>query len=395
MGPVADAPTESPEIELLHPFYLDTDMSMAFAAALTGGVALTREEVEQEGQQSQAVKNLRGNLRLFGLLGAGLGAEASREKTETDTAATASKFVREHTEASIFISLHDELRRSGRLIEDPDVAKIRPRDIVSMELGPAVAPLRRVVDQILRLLDLVAPFASDDDEPQGSTADQTRQQRRQQARERAKQAASRGSESEGEVTLRQIRNLFVALRDDLDQSGMVDVVVRSEDGPGVVLTLDTRLADDQTVELLHTSRFTVVGKVTQVWPTEDDVVNLFRRSVISLLPRLTQTVTWGMFAFLIQMAAAIDPKEAENAARLAAGIEAASKQGPDDSGPGEDGKPEGEEQSDDGDDESDAEGQGDSEDAEDSVGLGDETTEALLPVVTGPALQILPLAICT
>jgi hypothetical protein len=26
-------------VELLHPFYLDTDMSMAFAAALAGGLA--------------------------------------------------------------------------------------------------------------------------------------------------------------------------------------------------------------------------------------------------------------------------------------------------------------------------------------------------------------------
>jgi hypothetical protein len=56
-------------VELLHPFYLDTDMSMAFAAALAGGVALEREDVAHEAQESEAVRNIRGNLRLFGTLG--------------------------------------------------------------------------------------------------------------------------------------------------------------------------------------------------------------------------------------------------------------------------------------------------------------------------------------
>ena len=38
----ADEEQQPPSpVELLHPFYLDTDMSMAFAAALAGGVALT------------------------------------------------------------------------------------------------------------------------------------------------------------------------------------------------------------------------------------------------------------------------------------------------------------------------------------------------------------------
>jgi hypothetical protein len=34
-------------IEFLHPFYLDTDTSMAFAATLAGGVALERKGVER------------------------------------------------------------------------------------------------------------------------------------------------------------------------------------------------------------------------------------------------------------------------------------------------------------------------------------------------------------
>jgi hypothetical protein len=52
-------------IDLLYPFYLDADMSMAFAAALTGGVALEEEQVDRSSDTSKAVKAIRGNLRLW------------------------------------------------------------------------------------------------------------------------------------------------------------------------------------------------------------------------------------------------------------------------------------------------------------------------------------------
>lgn len=141
-------------VELLHPFYLDTDMSMAFAAALAGGVALEREEVERDTHESEAVRNLRGNLRLFGALGVGTG----RESKESDAAAAGSRLVRHHTEAPIFIALYDELRRTRRIAEGNDVTKLQPGHLVSLRIGPAVAPLRRVVDQVVRLLDVAAPL---------------------------------------------------------------------------------------------------------------------------------------------------------------------------------------------------------------------------------------------
>lgn len=341
-------------VELLHPFYLDTDMSMAFAAALAGGVALEREEVGRDEHESQAVRNLRGNLRLFGVLGAGGG----RESKTSDAAATESRLVRHHTEASIFIALHDELRRTGRIAEGTDLATLQPGHIVSLGIGPAVAPLRRVVDQIVRLLDVAAPLVgadgSDQDGPDSAGA--TRQQRRQQAREAAKQAMTDADEDGAE--LRKIRSLFVALQDDLDRSGMVDVVVHREDAPSVVLTLDKRFASDQALEMLHTARFTVIGKVTQVWRTEEDFVNLYRRSVMSLVPALAQTVSWGMFTLLATLAATVNAAEAEEVARAAAGMEEAEKP---------------------------------TEQAE--IMLGDDV-QALTPAVNGPAIQVLPLAIC-
>lgn len=375
---------DAKDVDLLHPFYLDTDMSMAFAAALSGGVALEREERAADSKESEAVRNLRGNLRVFGALGVG----GARKDTDAEAVTSESRLVRQHTEASIFIALHDELRRTGRIVDQPDPGHLKPGEIVSIETGPAVAPLRRVVDQLLRLLDVVRPLAA---EQQPDHRDLPRQQRRQQARE----AAKRGGQNDDEegMTIEQIRNLLFAFRDDLDRSGMVDIVVHNEDEPSVVLTLDKRLLSDQAIELLHTSRFTVIGKVTQVWPDDEDLVNLYRRSVISLLPALTQTVTWGMLAMIVGFARGLDPETARVMAMEAAGFDVGEDAAPD-TEPTEAEEPT-EEKEPTQDTESAEEGAGDDVSREDEldIQLGDSVV-ALNPAVTGPAFQILPLAIC-
>jgi hypothetical protein len=131
--------------------------------------------------------------------------------------------------------------------------------------------------------------------------------------------------------------------------------------------LDKRFVDGPALELLHTSKFTVIGKVTQVWPSPEDVVNLYRRSVMSLLPALGQIATWGTFTLLASMASALDVRQMEEAAQQAAGVESWSEHGEND-----DEAPKGEES---------------------SVMLGDDVA-ALNPAVTGPAIRVLPLAIC-
>jgi hypothetical protein len=207
-------------------------MSMAFAAALAGGVALEAEEVARIEESSSAVKSLRGSLNLFRA-----GIEGGRERNTSSGRSDESTLVRRHTTHSIFIDLYDELRASGRLHQEPAPRELEVGMLVSMQLQPAVAPLRRVIDQVLRLLDVMAPMLSaDDDAPQGVS----RQDRRQRAREAAK--ATEQAASDAPEALRTMRNLFLALRDDLEHSGMIDVVVTSEAGPGRMSRSSWKLA---------------------------------------------------------------------------------------------------------------------------------------------------------
>jgi len=102
-------------MDLLYPFYLHADMSMAFAAAVAGGVALEEEQIDRASDTSKAIKAIRGNLKLWR---AG-GFEAGREASEESDATSESRLIRRHSDASIFIALYDELRRTQQLKRDP------------------------------------------------------------------------------------------------------------------------------------------------------------------------------------------------------------------------------------------------------------------------------------
>ncbi|HEY8311393.1 MAG TPA: hypothetical protein VIG47_12595, partial [Gemmatimonadaceae bacterium] len=342
--PVPEAPAS---VALLYPMYLDTDMCMAFAAALGGGVALEMESVEHAEATSSAVRNLRGNLRLFDVLGAG----GDRSVTDSDAATSEARMTRRHTEASIFIALYDELRRR-RLIDEAILPGVKPGDLVAMELGPAMAPLRRVLEQLSRLFELANP--SDAGYGHGTST----KPQRQHGAGSARKSAAMNPAGQPEFDAHEVQRLFTAMKADLDHSGMTDVVVRREGDLSVVLTLDNRFVTTQSLELLHTSAFTVVGKVTQVWPTEDDIAKLYRRSVLALMPALSQAMAWNIMAALGALATAVDVGAAQRGASEAIGV---------------------------------ALDQVDDESTE--IRFGDDF-QALLPVLTGPAIQILPLAVC-
>lgn len=370
-------------VDLLYPFYLDADMSMAFAAALTGGVAFEEEQVGRSSDTSRAVKALRGNIKVWR---AG-GFEAGRESTEASDVASESRLIRRHTDASIFIALHDELRRLGLLHVQPDFEELSIGDLVSLEMGPAVAPLRRVIDQVGRLLDLMAPILGIEarSEPKATPSHPRSKQRT-------------GPRPHGDEQLdavrnyRQIKGLFDALSDDLEHSGMIDVVVGRGDLPSAVLTLDKRFVSEPTLELLHTSRFTVVGKVSEIWHDSGEVVNLYRRSVLSLVPALAQTVAFGLWALLGEMGRSFDVAGMQRAANEAMGLAA--------------GEPE---QASAAPEASHAEEQANDDSAQDSgtitaaaeaqpapeVMFSLEAITALMPSLNSPAFQLLPLAICS
>ena len=157
-----------------------------------------------------------------------------------------------------------------------------------------------------------------------------------------------------------MKTLLSALQGDLEHSGMTDVVIRREGAPSLLLTLDSRFVTNQTLELLHTSTFTLIGKVTAVWKSEEDeedMVNLYRRSVLSLVPSLTSAMGWFLFGLLGGIAKAIDVGEIQRSVQALLGAEQTEMP------------------------------------VQSEVQMGEDWV-SLLPALNGPAFQILPLAVC-
>src|SRR5262249_4183348 len=149
--------------------------------------------------------------------------------------------------------------------------------------------------------------------------------------------------------------------------------------------------------------FTVVGKVTRVWPASEDVVFLYRRSVLSLLPALSQQVVVGVFAFLFGMAKAIGVVDFEKEINAVLGQSGIGSDGDESANTGQDADgPEHDRssgtgagtdpQGPDADAEIDESGAAEAGDSDDDVRVGDDIV-ALNPVLEGPAVQVLPLAL--
>jgi hypothetical protein len=196
----------------LYPFCLDTDMSMAFAAAITGGVSLEEEQIDRLTDTSRFVRALRGNLKVWraGEIGGGV-------KRPTNPGPRESRSIRRHTDASILITLYDELRRTGNLHINPTFDELEVGSLAALDMSPAVAPLRRVLDQVRRLLDPMAPVLGLDvaRDTRGATAAQ------QRGNERSTKEVD-PERSEALTHYQSLKNLFDALTEDLQHSGMID-----------------------------------------------------------------------------------------------------------------------------------------------------------------------------
>ncbi len=352
---------------------------MAFAAAITGGVSLEEEQIDQLSDTSRAVRALRGNLKVWraGEIGGG------RESATESGAASQSRSIRRHTDASLFITLYDELRRTGNLKVNPGFDELKVGSLVALDMGPAVAPLRRVLDQIRRLLDLMAPMIG---------LDGASENRGGGGQQRSKQRHTTGVDPERSEALRSyqsLKSLFEALSDDLQQSGMVDIAVDRGDLPPAVLTLDRRFVSEPTLELLHTSRFTVVGKISQIWPEPGEFVNMYRRSVLSLVPALAQSTAWGLFALLGTLGKSFDVNAMQQSANAAIGIASTDTVSTASPTAGTDPAAAVDETAALGDEDTDQVQSG----AE--VMLSPEAIAALLPGISTPAFQVQPLAICS
>jgi len=131
-----NSPEEPEPTRLVYPVYLDVAMMVSFLAALRDGAepesTITRRDQRSSGRERAASGKVRlpplGSL--FGLEASGKMAANTGEETSEEV-----RVVRQHTAASLFNALHAALREDGLLktvAEAADLETVRPGDVVEI-----------------------------------------------------------------------------------------------------------------------------------------------------------------------------------------------------------------------------------------------------------------------
>lgn len=105
-------------VELTHPIYLDTPMMISFLATVDDGVSFSSEVAETVADTRKAAGEGSGEAKLPGLaslLGLSLSASGKYARESAEDQTTESKFVRQHTAASLFNRLRVRLKQEGIL----------------------------------------------------------------------------------------------------------------------------------------------------------------------------------------------------------------------------------------------------------------------------------------
>ena len=154
---------ETSKVDLLHPVYLDASMLISFLATLDDGVSFSSEVAQKRMQAGKSNAQIDGSAKLpsiASLLGLDLSASGkySRDKSEDNT--TESKFVRQHTAASLFNRLRTLLVEEGIVSianQDSDLNLIAPGSMLEITGALDQTPLKKIAD----LFSAMWPFIQD------------------------------------------------------------------------------------------------------------------------------------------------------------------------------------------------------------------------------------------
>ncbi|SRR6266496_688006 len=285
--------------QLAHPVYLDTEMLISFLASLEDGVSYSSEVAERYTAAKDREGEGTGRVSLPSiatLLGLTLSAEGRYKRRSSAEEGVESKFVREHTAASLF----NRLRL--RLAEIPD-ALIR---VQSSDAFPDLASgclveiqgeiIGNPLKQILDLLAALGPyFGLVIDEP---TPDATAKQSPSRTPKRSSpgkgavpQLASLSGQQTPEPTL---QDLLRVLKREVERSSVLDLLMEGSNGVKVVLTVSGELLTPEVEAYLIGGRFNVIGKASAILDASQSI-NLMRRTVFGFGGRQLADQMFGDF----------------------------------------------------------------------------------------------------
>lgn len=277
--------------ELTHPVYLDVPMMVSFLAYLEGGVSTSEKETSTEsGARERALKGRAGlRLRLAPVLsaeGAGEGVASHTEETELEL-----KTERHHTAASLFNLLYQYLNDDDQVLRPKtaeDLTSIRPGQLVEV----AGEYLGNPLEDVLAFLATMLPYFLQQQEREREVASQaiekvTKAKRSGNPARKAEAEAASTLMDELAAMLGKAQNsetefgmqMMQRMADDLQDVAVHDLLMRTDEGLQVVLTVSSQHYSREINEYLRAGEFRTIGKVTRV-VSDEETINLTRRTVL-------------------------------------------------------------------------------------------------------------------
>lgn len=286
--------------QLAHPVYLDTEMLVSFLASLEDGVSYSSEVAERYSAGSDREGEGAGKVSLPSLatlLGLTLSAEGRYKRRSSNEEGVESKFVREHTAASLFNRLRLRLADTpGGLtsISAPEqFSDISDRGLVELEGEIIGNPLKQVLD----LLSAIGPYFGleidqPDTETQGSQQTSKRAAKRSGSGSgRVPQLATLPDQGSADVTL---QDLLRILKREVERSPILDLLLENSEGVKAVLTVSRSLLSPEVEAYLIGGRFRAIGKPSAVIEAGKSI-SLLRRTVFGFGGRQLADTMFGDF----------------------------------------------------------------------------------------------------
>lgn len=259
-------------VDLVHPTYLNTAMLINFLASIDDGVsfssdvALRYDQIRKSMGEAAGTAGVPSLASLLGLTLSGSG-KLAHERNRQET--TESKFVRQHTAASLFNRLRATLEQASAIqaiAAVEDLAKVQPGALVECSGVIEKNPMDVVAD----LYEDARPYFL--------------AQKRMDIRKGDEDLSDDQVREEAVKEIAEMDEMFEVVAEDVRKSKLVDLPMTLAGGKiKAVLAASREYFTEEVEASILGGQFKVLGKVTRAEVAEGQKLTTVRRGVIGLI----------------------------------------------------------------------------------------------------------------
>lgn len=258
--------------DLVHPMYLNTPMLINFLASIDDGVSFSSDVAQKHDSLRKTTGEAGGTVgvpSVASLIGLTVNASGKLGHERNNQESVESKFVRQHTTASLF-------NRLRALLSQGDVVKsIKTVDDLEKVQPGALVECSGVIEK--NPMDVVADLYED-------ARPYFLQQRKMEIRKGDDELDDEQVRAEASKEIIDMDEIFQVVAEDIRKSKVVDLpMTLTGDGVRAVLAASREYFSDEVEAAILGGEFKVLGKVTRAEASEGKSLTTVRRGVIGLI----------------------------------------------------------------------------------------------------------------